>query len=144
MEICAGEPLHAHTAEKSLLTSESAQGATQPSHRRFGQDGHQRLVAGAVAFAEVVQGRFDHVGAEIRWIRCRVQFPEEHSSQVIGTGQVNIRLTSVSPSYPTKRLRSPSGPLPSGPLPSYSVISSSTTISAKLLWIRLSISCRHR
>lgn len=42
--------------------------------------------------------------------------------------------------YPVNRLTCPLSP--SAPLPSYRVISSSTTMSAKLLWIRLSILCR--
>lgn len=31
------------------------------AHRSLGQDGHQRLVTGAVAFAQVVQRGFDHI-----------------------------------------------------------------------------------
>ena len=43
--------------------------------------------------------------------------------------------------YPIKRLRSPLSA--SAPPPSYRVISSSTTMSARLLWIKLSICCGH-
>lgn len=42
--------------------------------------------------------------------------------------------------YPIKRFMSPLSPS----APSYKVISSSTTMSARLVWIRLSICCRHK
>lgn len=45
-------------------------------YRCFGQNGHEWLVVGTVAFAEVVQSRFDDMGAEVWWVWYWVQLPE--------------------------------------------------------------------
>lgn len=51
-------------------------GVTRVTHWSPGEDGDQRPVGGAVALAQVVQGRFDDVRGEVRRVGCRIQFPE--------------------------------------------------------------------
>lgn len=52
-------------------------------YRGFRQNGHQRLVAGTVAFAEVVQSGFDDVRAEVRWVWYGIQLSVGHKTNLL-------------------------------------------------------------
>ena len=89
----------------------------------------------------VVQHGFDHVGGEVGRVRCRIQFTKKKNRiNVVKTSSGNLWTTCVWPVliHPMKRWRSALS-WPPVPAPSYRVSSSSTTMSARLDWIRLSI-----